>query len=198
MGGVYLSKKELRAYRKYQVYFDESQDLEKILKQANIEKRTQIVSRSKTSLQVAKEVRLTLAKNLVGCEKQLAKFDQKLQRVKKKISETAKKKMIFFLGEIKSRLPQLIIARDGFVLDLIEHGHLETFESELAYVMWSRKDLSSYENYLLIGVGESKKKVQALNTEKIGKYKVNVFFRGALTPGISQVNFLNTLVSSNL
>lgn len=193
LGGLFMSKKSLAKFKDTVLFYDQSRELRKILTTSNVEQLHEISGRGKSSIEVSEISINVLKPYLVGCEKLITKVELKLNDLKKKLALGKSAKLIFFLGEISHKYPSYIISKDGFVLDLLKSNKINSYKSDLAFVLWSKKALSKYEDFLKIGVSEQKK-LKGLNVKKVSEKKYNLSFPGVLTPGISQVNFLNQFI----
>lgn len=192
-GGIFMAQKVFKKYSQAVFIIDKSRELERTFKTAgheNYKVLDTIGEDSYRSFELTKELLIPFLKN---CDKELAKLDRRFALLKEKLKKFEKKKMIFFLGELKQKLPQLIISRDGFVLSLIKYGRLSTYKSELAYIPWSEKELAKYSDFLYIGVSTHKK--ENLLSEKESDNKFNIYHPGVLTPGLGQLLFLEEFVS---
>jgi hypothetical protein len=188
-GGIFLSQNILGEFRNKIVFFDESRDLSKILNSQKIkavEIQTRNLSPKEAIHRTLKEI-IPLIKN---CAQELAKIENKRVFLENKIMKalSKKRKMMFFLGEIKSeKFPEMILANDGVVKWLREENKIYTYPTDLAYVNWSSKIL--FENTdnqtLMIGVNDSGREMTV--DLKIKANKINLFYPGSLVPGISQL-----------
>lgn len=191
VGGLFLSKKELGPYQENPFFFDKSMDLSKLLKNSDINKAIEVETRSLGAFEVLELSQKLITPYLKNCTGQMAKITKSARDLKERIKKQKNLKLIFFLGKIKNKLPDYIIVNDGFVSSLKKHSSLSSYKSDLAYVVWSQKQLANYNDYLKVGIYEAK----SLEIIKIDKQNINIGARGVLTPGISQVNFLASLVS---
>lgn len=188
-GGIFLSQNVLGEFKNKIVFFDESRDLAKIFRSQNIkavEIRTRNLSPTESIHRTLKEI-VPLIQN---CEKQVAALEEKRIQLETRIlnSISQKKDMLFFLGELKQeRLPEMIMANDGVVKWLREKNKVSTYPTDLAYVNWSAKILNenTSEKTLMIGIVDPGR-VNTMAVKKSGN-KINLFYPGALVPGLSQL-----------
>lgn len=190
VGGLFLSKKELMGYHNKLFFYDSSRDLSRLLENANIKNKVEIESRSKGAFEVLDLTVNILKPHLKNCAKPLNEISKFSTKIKKALQNDKELKLIFFLGKIKNKLPNYIIANDGFVISLVKYAKLLTYKSELSYVVWSQKELSKYDDYKKIGVYEA----EIEDMHKVSKLTYNFAVSGVLTPGISQIKFLQKLI----
>lgn len=195
-GGIYLSTSTLKSFEGKVVFFDRSREFRKVLKRFPKIKSIEIDSRRKTPQEVIELTRVELSDYLKGCETQINAFNEKVLSLEKFIKNNIKKlkQSIFFLGRIDKKLPETVMANDGFVYWLKKEKLIETYPSELEYLNWSMKLISPLrEKYYFFGLQDSftdgEKKI-----EKISTTTFNVKYPGALTPGYTQLEFLKFLI----
>ncbi len=186
-GGVFLSRKVLKHYSETDFIFDKSNELSNLFKNSGVKSYKELDLTGKDAFQSYKMSLKFLTPYLESCEKRVLSLERRVEKIRNNIKTKNIPNMIFFLGEIKSKLPELIMVNDGFVKTLMEKKEFKTYPSELAYVSWSQRVLFNLDNFLLVGVGDQKKN----EIIKLGENKVNVFYRGVLTPGVRQIYFLD-------
>lgn len=191
-GGLFLSRKKLRSMSESLIFFDKSLELSKQFELEQI-KAIEVDTRGVDPFLATERILIQIEKVLNNCQSTLKAFRAKIDDIKSKLeSKTYAKKMIFFLGEISTngKLPELAISNDGAILFLKKHG-LKSYQSDLAYARWSAKHMKSYKDYLLIGL--SSKMSDEIIKSTISAQKINLSFRGVLTPGVRQIYFLDKL-----
>lgn len=188
-GGIFLSKKYLKSYQKAFVFFDESQELKRELKKANIKSLVEFKSRGLDPFDVTFQSIKSLKGVTKGCEKKIKELKLKLIKIKQSFQlPTILKKSIYFLGEIKDQKPDLIIGDDSFVLFLKKSKEFKTYPTSLSYIPWSQKIMKRLKDYMLVGISSSQN--NDLKVQKVRTKEFNFSMRGLLTPGIRQVYFL--------
>ena len=195
-GGVYLGTKTLNQFTNKIVFYDESQELQRILK-SHGSKTVEIKSRGLIPLEVSKVVVEKLKPFTLNCEAEFQKLLQQhellLQKLKTLIPSS--RTFLFFLGNLGIRSPELLIVNDGVVKWLTREGVIKTYPSELAYVNWSPKILQSLpSDHVKVGMKDSGR--EELKQVSKGKGFYNLTYPGALIPGIGQVNGLIFLFES--
>ena len=193
-GGLFLSEKEKKDFDKKIVFFDQGLELKKYLKSSNSFKNIAIETRDLGALKATSYLLDTLSPYLENCSLKVKKVNKRLNAVKEKISQYKKvknKTFIFYLGEVKNkRFPNLVMANDGIVKTLKDSRIIQTYPSDLSYVSWSQKVVSSLKNTVHIGVSENKE-FQRIN---LSDDIINIKSPGALTPGLSQVYLIDKLL----
>lgn len=197
-GGIFLSPKTLSKYKNDVVFFDESAELEKSLKQNGIKGATEVATRGKGPFAANQLALEALRPRLKGCGERLAALDKRLAAIKKKASgiNFGQKTYVFYLGKFQEgqRPPELVVVNDGFAKFLKEEAGMKTYPGELAYIPWSQRVLSGLEEVVSIGAHESDN--PELKVVEVEKGIFNFGMRGILSPGIKQVHFLERLADS--
>jgi hypothetical protein len=187
-GGVFLSPGKLDEMKGSVIFYDSSQELEKVLKARGI-RGVAIATRKMTPSQVTNELIKTLRPFVQECDEKIKSFEQKVSQLEKTIREKMKRKwnVVFFLGEISGpKLPELVIANDGLSMWLRQEKLISTYPSELAYVNWSASVLNDLQDYKLIGLKESQ--LKKVSGEKL---RMTLAYPGVLNPGIRQLEAWN-------
>jgi hypothetical protein len=191
-GGIFLSKKVLKKFKSSLFIYDKSRELSKLLLNAGLKKTYEIDTLKKDVFETMDVLLKSFVDISDDCGPKIKALRLKMTVIKNGLEQNTKiKKIIFFLGRIKTRLPELVIVNDGFVLAWTRLKKLLTYESELSYVSWSKKQLKKYQDYQFIGINESKS--DKIELKKYASSKWNLFYRGVLTPGIRQLYFLEEL-----
>jgi hypothetical protein len=197
-GGIFLSEKSMGDFNQKVVFYDESRELEKHLKLAKAKKLIQIQTRDKDSFLVAQEVIKLLSPYLSKCKKKITKLNKRIDQTRKLlVSSKSPRTVLFYLGQVNARKkPNLLMVNDGVVKSLLKSKMIKTYPTDLAYVTWSEKQMAKLENPLHIGLleGDNSK----LKVEKMDSSLVNIRYQGVLTPGLSQVFFMQELLASGL
>ncbi|MCO4754033.1 MAG: hypothetical protein KC478_06105 [Bacteriovoracaceae bacterium] len=197
-GGIFLSPKKLSDKKNAVVFFDESRELKKSLQQAGIKQAVEVVTRGLDPFEANRKAMTAIAGFLSNCAQRVELLEKKINLIKSKVKKTnlKKKSYVFFLGKFakSKRPPRLVIANDGFVTFLRKELKMKTYPSELAYVPPSSRILNKIENAIMIGIYDSSEK---LSIEKVVEGKFNIGFPQVLSPGITQVFFLEALASSS-
>lgn len=194
-GGLFLSFRKLRNYKGHTFFVDKSVEFEKLLRKSDIKESIVVDSRGMGAVKATELSLKKISPQLKGCEKKIVKIQMRLLSLKEKLKQTSLNNLIFYLGSLKIKKPDYIMARDGFVLDLINYSHLETFQSKLHYVLWSQKELRNYSDYIEVGVVQEMKQ-KSLVMREYSKFKYDLSYPGVLIPGMSQVKFLEALIAS--
>jgi hypothetical protein len=195
-GGIFLSQSVLSEFKSSTVIYDESRELSKILGSYRINK-IQIITRNKTPTETIHETLKLIIPLTVDCQKQIEKIELKRVNLEKRILESLplKKKILFFLGEVKGeRYPEMIMANDGVVKWLKENKKIETYPTELAYVNWSAKIMQDLKGMLIVGLTDPGRKNS--KSFKQTELKVNISYPGILVPGLSQLEGMTYLFES--
>lgn len=195
-GGIFLSDKLFENNPNLIVFYDESRELRKKLNRHSTLKAVEVITRELDAFE-AYVLSLNLLKPILdNCSKELEKIENKVTKVKNKIKSVKPDlKYLFYLNLFQSNLkkPELLIVNDGFVKTLIKYSKLKTYNSELGYVSWSSKEMKKFKDKTIhIGISDSKK--ENIQIERLEKNIWNISYRGALSPGLRQVYFLNHLV----
>lgn len=196
-GGLFLSLRELKKYNHHLFFVDKSVEFERMLERSKISNVVTLNTRGIGSIEATELSLNKLAPFLSGCDKRVNTLRARLAELIATLKEQKPKKMIFYLGSKKNKKPEYIMARDGFVLDLMTYSKLQSFESSLHYVLWSQKELKKYSNYIEIGIVHNAKETK-LKISMYSPRNCDVSYPGVLIPGISQVNFLKAFVRSEL
>lgn len=197
-GGSLLSPVTVRNFKAGIVFFDESQETEKILRAfgENLQIK-KISTRNLKPFEVAELMRTELESVTKDCHSKLASFEAAVRALQKEILLKVPEKFraVFFLGGFSGiSTPDLVMANDGFVKWLREEKKILTYPTDLAYVPWSAKVMSEeMQEALQVGLVDSNK----AELIKHGDRKYTCKFPRALTPGIDQLQalsfFLNRL-----
>lgn len=190
-GGIFLRAKNLNLSQKSLIIYDESKALNREFLNLNV-KLEKIITRNLSAIVATQYILDKLAPYLIKCNSKVSSIKNFLKETKLKIKDHKfLKTYLFYLGAISSGARNnLIIANDGFVLDLKNNQSFTTYPSSLAYVSWSSKELKKLKNYISIGVESNENK----DLKEIDKKSINLFYPGILVPGLQQVKFLDYLI----
>jgi hypothetical protein len=202
-GGLFLSAKEVPEIPDHTIiFYDQSQQLKKTLEQLqkNLKKKFTLVEVTTSKINPFQVHQLALGHLqplLTKCEIPLKHLQQKVTTIKDKLLKQPpfKKQILFFLGRIGKgvRLPPLIVGKDLFNLFWLEHGKIETYESDLAYAYWSEKELASkYKDAIRVGLFDGKNRSKKYYFVKNQSY--NLKGPGVLIPGLSQIFFMQDFI----
>lgn len=185
-GGLFLSKSVLNKNSEAFIFYDRSREFLKLLKSSKHKFYKAVETRELTPFEVVADLLLSIDQFTSKCESAITKLELKMEKLQQKLSKIKGRNAVFFLGEIKSKLPELVIANDGFVTFLKQNKNYKTYPSTLSYVPWSKKSLSKLKDLVLVGIHEGK----MFQLTKASSNRYNIQFRGILTPGIRQIYFL--------
>ena len=197
-GGIFTSKKYFNKNKNTVFFIDSSFELIKTIKRSRLKKYVEFKSRNLDPFDVTRDAMKLIQPYLSGCNDEMTRLKKYLKRIKS-MNFKFRSGIIFLLGEVShNKLPKLVISYDGFVKFLRKNSYLKTYDSDLAYVSWSQKLISDYtsKNYKLIGINDSNSHVPSF--KKIDEHKYNIFFKGALIPGLNQVKLLEFIGSKVL
>ena len=193
MGGVFLAPQKLQPLKAEAIFFDQSKELEKRLASYQEFKSIEIKTRNLDPFETTSKLLEKISPYLNNCQKRVVKLRKKLEKIKQTLVKSQKKfRMIFYLGKIGNKKPDMIIVNDGFVKFMKEQLKLESYPSDLAYVSWSSKVMNQLKGFWHIGLHDSQ--AAELIISKIDKHNINSSFRGVFTPGITQVYYLEALL----
>lgn len=193
-GGNFLSQKKLKANTTSIFFIDESRNLSMALRRGDVEKFTIIKTSLLDPVQVHKNAVRAVRPYIKNCQAKLEIIDKRILGLIKNLRKQKLGKIIFFLGEIKEnkRLPNLIMVQDSLVKLLLKHETVKTFDSKMAYVNWSMKELRNYSDYKFVGlVGSHAPEFIQTNSKGI-----NIYDPLALLPGFPQILFLEKLLAN--
>lgn len=186
-GGVFLGHRVLSQLKGSVVFFDESQELSRIFKLQTGLKSFEVKTRGLLPLEVTDRSLEILQPFLSGCESRIEHLKRRHQeRANQLLKIIPLKTFVFFLGELRERMPDLIMVNDGIVKWLVQQKKIRTYPSDLAYVNWSAKLMASLPSKTVrVGIVDSGKELKK-NLKKI-QQGFNLTYPGVLIPGISQI-----------
>lgn len=198
-GGLFLSDKEKSDFDNKVIFYDNGLELKKYLESSNASEKIVIDTRTKGCIEATNIVINQLKPYLNKCEEKLKKIQSDILKIKNELQsyevKNKEKTYLFYLGKInKNKLPNLIISNDGPIKSLKDFKILKSYPSDFAYVSWSQKTIKSLKDITHIGVGEG----EQFEVIKIDQDKLNILSPGALTPGLSQLYFLEKLLGLRL
>lgn len=194
-GGLFLAQKTLAQFAGHTIFFDESGELQRRLRDTPRLKSISVRTRNLDPFEVTFQALEQLGSYLVGCEAEVTRLREKYLAEKAWLiaQKPFARRMYFFLGEVTpSKWPELLMVADGPILFWTRHEKLQTFASELAYVRWGekwKKGLASDD--VLVGLVESP---GTFSLEKTLHW--NARGPGVLTPGPGQIRFMRQFVES--
>ena len=196
-GGIFLSKKSLNAFKNVKMFFDKSREFKSLLKKSGVKKYIEIDTRDQDPFEAFNLSLVKIMNSLKGCHKTFEALEAKVSIIKSKLKLNPNfERSIFYLGHIKNKYPEIVIANDGFVLGLKAFEKFKTYPSDLSYVTWSKKIMNKLKDFNRYGVSEGK--CNDINVLKVSDSNFNLSMRGVLTPGIRQVYFLERLQNLSL
>jgi hypothetical protein len=198
-GGVMIAQKTLKELQGKTIFFDESSELAKRLKNAGLTKLVEVKTRGLDPFESTENTLRRLEPYLSNCPTEVLRV--RLWAANEKQYLLSRKKLrhplFFFLGEIKGeKLPELMMVHDGPVLFWTRNDRIHTLKSDLPYVRWGekwRKGLS--EQAAFVGLAELKAG-EKFRLEKGPKRYWNVKDVGVLTPGPWQIRFMRKFVDT--
>lgn len=198
-GGMFISNKVLDKYSMATFFYDKSFELTKTIKRSSITAFNELETIGMSPFEVVNYLIKEISPYLNGCESKISKLNKELKVRKKRIkSKLVGKKLIFFLGEIDSRkkLPELVIANDGFSKFLISNSIIESYPSSLAYLSWSKKIINRLQSQKYTFIGISQTTGAEDKVVYIDQKYLNIYMTGGLIPGLKQIKLLESI--SNL
>lgn len=191
-GGLFLSKKKLKEFQGKKVFFDKSREFKTLLERSAIEDSVELDTRGKTPFEVFDISINSISKSLKNCSQRIYHLRGRVKKIKETLTLHLKiENAVFYLGAFGRKIPELVIGNDGFVLSLKGLRGFSTYPSELAYIVWSKKEMNRLKGFYHYGVSDGSS--GTLERKKIGNRRYNISMRGALIPGIRQIYFLEQL-----
>lgn len=194
-GGIFLSKAKLKKLGRSVIFFDASKEFEDSLKSSDVKSYVKIKTIGEDPFTVTQKLISKIVPYLKDCEDEVKSLNKKLFTIKAQLIKRLKgssRKVVFFLGHCKKKLPELVIVEDGFVKFLKDEKLIKTYPSKLSYVTWSKKILNELKGYQYYCVDTEASKYQF----KVNKKDhISISFGDAFNPGLSQVYFLEKLAS---
>jgi hypothetical protein len=179
-GGLFISSKYLKSLKDPIVFYDSSRELKQIF-QAGIEIQTkgEISSLIDSHLESLKPF-------TKDCESKIKEIQKNVKTILKSIKDYKfQKSYLFYLGKLGERKTNLLVSNDLFVRVLKNKAKLKTYPSDSMYVPISQKIKKDFSDAIEIGISDGKTHVK-----KIEDKRFNISFQGILTPGYSQILFL--------
>lgn len=196
-GGLFLSPQVFHKYKDALIIFDKSREFKYLLEKSDHKQFLEVDSRDQDPFEVINLLKVKALSFLKGCRTQLKALKQKFENIKKSLlKRKIELSANFFLGSLKGRLPETIIANDGPLIFLRKFNGFKTYSSGLAYVNWSMRELKKQNNFFNIGLIEAK--TEKLKVERVKSKHFDMSYRGVLTPGIRQAYFLQELFKLSL
>ncbi len=196
-GGIFLTKRAFDSKKKKIIFFDESIEVRRTLKNIENAEILEVFTRKIGAFEaykVSKEILSSFTKN---CEARIKEIDKRVKKIRLGLSQKKfLKTYLFYLGKFEKNKkdPELLIVNDGFVKDLIQHSNIKTYPSPLEYVTWSTKILKTIsKNAIKLSISDGK--LDNIEKKEIEPLKYSLFYRGALSPGIRQVYFLEEFIT---
>lgn len=197
-GGLFIAQSVLPEFNNAVVFYDGGEQIRKILSRDKSIKGEEISTRMLLPLESVDLVIKKVSPYVSACEKEFISFKMKAEALQEELLKSVTKnwKVIFYLGEIKaSRYPELVIANDGVVKLLRDKKLVTTYPSELAYVNWSARILSTLPKATLhVGVFDPGMKFE--KKIKRSSRGMTLVYPGSLVPGYSQLEAFHFLIKS--
>ena len=198
-GGIFLSAKILKSLNSSVVFFDKSEELKRSLGK---HKKLKLVEVNTRSMSAYKATIVSIEKiwsHLKNCSKKVEALEENVfqlwKEVEKNNFEPSHNKLIFFIDEISSikKLPRTAIVNDGVPKSFLVKKKIKTYKTPLEYVNWSSKMMNKqYIKYKKIGLVDAKD--EKLRIQQLDSLHYNLYYRGALTPGIRQLRLASELI----
>ncbi len=192
-GGQLLSLNGIPVREDNVFLFDESRALERLMKHFPKGDKVLFKNRGLDPVSAFEKGIELLKPFLVNCEEEIKALQQRFFALAQQL-QTAKvmrqNPLLFFLGSVKERLPDILINRDGFVLYLLDHDLIQSYPSSLSYVAWSEILLKKMPAATLYLGVEGEKSCLKLRVNAFKKNYYDICHRFALIPGIGQLLFL--------
>jgi hypothetical protein len=187
-GGLFIAQSTLSNFSGALVFFDQGEQIRKILSSGKNIISKEVITRNLLPLETVELTKKLLSPYVSGCEEKFSAYSEKAKKVQNELlgSFPKQQKVIFYLGEIKQRLPELVMANDGVVKLLLKEKKIISYPSELSYVNWSAKVLSELpKDYLHVGISDPGMK----DHKEIKKSSkgTTLIYPGSLVPGLSQL-----------
>lgn len=195
-GGIFVSRKTIESFKEARIIFDKSLELKRVIKKSGHTNFRELDTRDLDPFEAYNNIFLVLAPLLENCGDRIISLEDEIKSLRTKlVKKIPYKKAIFFLGKITDRkLPQLIISNDGIVLFYKKNRNFRTYESKLSYTPWSAKEMVRYKDYLKIGIVQDQS-FKKIRKEVISKNKFNLYLKGALIPGLNQIELLHEIAN---
>ena len=197
MGGIFLSPKTIEKYKDHFFIIDKSQELEKQMASKKVGGQV-VRTRGLTPIEVIHRTLNLVREISIGCESniQAVKTDLNYRIKKLKKIDWSHQQIVFFLGNLKNKLPLKVMVNDGFVKYLVDNFQLRTYPTTAAYSGWSQKKLNELKksNAYMIGmIPLDKSRSSRISFTEIKKNQWNAEGRFILIPGFGQLAFLEEL-----
>jgi len=197
-GGIFISHNVIKESLVDTIFYDKSLELDKSFTRLREVSSFAIDTNGLDPFEAYEHSLTQLKKRLINCNDEIHSLNQVVSKIKK--LRTKKKKVVFFLGEINKdlKLPELVMANDGFVNYLKSNLNYSSYPTELAYLSWSQKIIRKLENegYLFYGIVASN--TERFEVKKISDRHFNIYSHEALIPGLSQIFFMKKFLNSFL
>ena len=194
-GGVFLTEKAFKDKTDSIIFFDESKDLKRNLSKLENSIVIEVISRDLGSFEAYELSKKMIKPYLKNCKTKLALVDKRVNLIKRSLNKIDLKPIVFYLSHFSKSLkrPNLVIVNDGFVKSLITLTKIKTYPSSLGYVNWSGRIMKNLkDSHIHVGVEDNKN--EKLEFKKLSNNIFNTSYRGALSPGIRQIFFLEKLI----
>lgn len=200
-GGMFLAQKKLPAFEGRVVFYDSGREQKKQFRNVKNIHAIEVKTRGMDTLESGRIVLKTLSPYLINCDERIETLNKKLSKLKAKLKAKRKahlgndfkhsklRNILFYLGKIShNKRPNLLIVNDGPIKTLLQYQVIKSYPSDLNYVNWSQKLINKLDRPIHIGLSEGVTTKPVM--KKVAPRNYNVSYRGILTPGLSQLQFL--------
>jgi hypothetical protein len=199
-GGLFISEKNSAQFKKSLVFYDSSHELKQRLQRRLGFKNLVAVPTQGSPIEVTQQSIMALKPLLQNCKQEIADVFELLKKVSLAKPNPQGKKVLFYLGALKKegKLPQMLMVADGPVKYWVNKKVIETYPSKLAYVNVSekiKKEIGS--DVIHIGLIDDEK-AEDFKVDKLGPKRWNLYYRGILRPGLSQLSLVQKLNWENI
>lgn len=195
-GGIHFSGKTLESFKDTLIFYDQSFELERVLKNNNIKNIQSVKTLMDNPFQQLDTVITQISPLLVNCQNQIMSIQKQYLKLQKKIDEMPrlKKRYIFHLGEVGGhpKTWKLFLTNDLFLAYLRKANKITTYPSDLAYTVPAQKIMNELkaETVIMIGLLESDDYL----TTKVQSNSYNISGPASLQPGVTHLDFFNYLI----
>ena len=201
---LFLSGQSLKELEGTVVFYDQSRELKKTLKNVAVQKLIEVKTRDLDPFEVVDLIVKQLLPLTDQCQEEFATFAKLMSDTKVKCQnlQIPSGVLIFLLGDWKSggAMPELMMNNDGPMIFLRKNMSRTYYPSTLAYLAPSQKileKLKAKERLLFVGLSSQDRHtfVSDVRTNADGSKVLNIFRPEFLIPGFPQVMFLFELQS---
>lgn len=188
-GGLFIAQSSLNEFADSVVFFDQSEQLKRILKSRNDITEIELSTRGKLPLEVVDDSIKVLSHYVQDCGKNFDDFKVLAENTQKKLLSklSSVPHVLFYLGAIKgNRLPEMVMVHDGVVALLLKEKKIKSYPSTLSYVNWSSKVMNELPlSTLHVGLFDPGMKIE--KEIKRSSNRMTLIYPGVLVPGYTQL-----------